>query len=92
MALIPDVPAVLKSIRDESGDCYNRLHSIYEDSEFVTNIANQFPEYPVFGKYFVLARSWNLAPNQISSQPTNVAVLGTLMPQESGSNRVSRLL
>jgi Rit1 N-terminal domain len=54
MELMPDAPSVLKSIRNESTDIYNRLHSIYEDSQFVTMIIRQLSQYPVLGVPFSL--------------------------------------
>ncbi|PVF93537.1 initiator tRNA phosphoribosyl transferase [Serendipita vermifera] len=48
MERLSDTPSVLKSIRGEATDIYNRIQSIHEDSQFVTTIAEQFPMYPMF--------------------------------------------
>lgn len=40
---------ILKRIRADTNDVYNRLHSIHEDSQFVSSVADAFPDYPLFG-------------------------------------------
>jgi hypothetical protein len=45
-----NISLVLKSIREEATDAFNRLHSIFEDSQFVLEVAERYPEYPLFGK------------------------------------------
>ncbi|POW10502.1 hypothetical protein PSHT_08749 [Puccinia striiformis] len=41
----------LKAINKQHRDVYNRLHSISEDSEFVTKMVGQYQPLPVIGKY-----------------------------------------
>ena len=81
MDLIPDTPSVLKSIRHESTDIYNRLHSIYEDSQFVTMITGQLPQYPVLGVPFSLSdfHTWRLITLESANQRCGVWYIATEM-------------
>jgi hypothetical protein len=45
---------ILKKIRADTNGIYNRLHSIHEDSQFVSTVAGAFPNYPLFGMLMVL--------------------------------------
>lgn len=38
---------VLAEIRRESQDIYNRIHSIHEDSAFVSEVINEYAELPL---------------------------------------------
>ena len=39
---------VLKTIRQETTDAYNRLHSIAEDAAFVSLVAQSYPNFLVY--------------------------------------------
>ncbi|CAG8661712.1 7719_t:CDS:2 [Acaulospora colombiana] len=68
MELLSDTPSVLKSIRGEATDIYNRIQSIHEDSQFVTMIADQFPKYPMFGKIL----SYSVVQRLLEDRPEHV--------------------
>lgn len=65
-----DSPDALAYLRKESVDIFNRLHSIREDIDFVSQIHAAYPDTPILRSYLVLLQTVKLPQFFAFSQPT----------------------